>query len=139
MGVLFLPGRIPSPPDSLSFIFNYNYNGCGEDYPDRGHRPSAQGWPDHQHALHRLAEGPFQARWPGFLLRPSHKRGQPLDSPIGVGGLIKGWDEAVPTMKVGEKAVLDISSDYGYGAQAIPNLIPAHSDLIFEVELVGIK
>lgn len=45
----------------------------------------------------------------GFSFDSSHKRGQPLDSPIGVGGLIKGWDEAVPTMKVGEKAVLDIS------------------------------
>lgn len=39
----------------------------------------------------------------------SHSRGPPLDSPIGVGRLIKGWDEAVPSMKVGEKAVLDIS------------------------------
>merc|ERR1712000_595140 len=139
MGVLFLPGRIPSPPDSLSFIFNYNYNGCGEDYPDRGHRPSAQGWPDHQHALHRLAEGPFQARWPGFLLR--------LLAQEGSTPWLSHWCRW-PHQRLGrgrahheggEKAVLDISSDYGYGAQAIPNLIPAHSDLIFEVELVGIK
>lgn len=59
-----------------------------------------------------------------------HPGGAPLDSPIGVGRLIKGWDEAVPTMKVGEKAVFDISSDFAYGSQAIGDIIPANSDLI---------
>ncbi|KAF2762575.1 hypothetical protein EJ05DRAFT_471564 [Pseudovirgaria hyperparasitica] len=63
----------------------------------------------------------------------------PFQTPIGVSRVIKGWDEGVPTMKVGEKARLDISSDYAYGSQEFPGLIPPHSDLIFEVELVKIN
>lgn len=58
---------------------------------------------------------------------------------IGVGQVIKGWDEGVPTMKVGEKATLEISYDYAYGDQGFPGLIPARSDLIFDVELKKIN
>ncbi|BCR99092.1 FKBP-type peptidyl-prolyl cis-trans isomerase [Aspergillus luchuensis] len=58
---------------------------------------------------------------------------------IGVGGLIKGWDEAVPQMSVGEKAILTISPDYGYGPRGFPGLIPPNSTLVFEVELLGIN
>ncbi|CAG9980461.1 unnamed protein product [Clonostachys byssicola] len=55
--------------------------------------------------------------------------------PIGVGRVIRGWDEGVVQMKVGEKATLDISSDFGYGTRGFPGAIPANSDLIFDVEL----
>ncbi|KAJ6780405.1 hypothetical protein PWT90_02292 [Aphanocladium album] len=58
---------------------------------------------------------------------------------IGVGQVIRGWDEGVPQMKVGEKATLDISSDFGYGARGFPGHIPANADLIFDVELKNIK
>ncbi|KAG5926279.1 FK506-binding protein 1B [Claviceps africana] len=54
---------------------------------------------------------------------------------IGVGQVIKGWDEGVTQMKVGEKATLDIASDYGYGARGFPGHIPPHAGLIFDVEL----
>ncbi|KAI0875838.1 FK506-binding protein 1B [Hypoxylon argillaceum] len=54
---------------------------------------------------------------------------------IGVGQVIKGWDEGVTQMKVGEKATLDISSDYGYGARGFTGHIPANADLIFDVHL----
>ncbi|EKD20023.1 uncharacterized protein L3040_002300 [Drepanopeziza brunnea f. sp. 'multigermtubi'] len=54
---------------------------------------------------------------------------------IGVGQVIKGWDEGVTTMKVGEKASLDITSDFAYGNRGFPGSIPANSDLIFDVEL----
>ncbi|KAL7972047.1 FK506-binding protein [Trichoderma sp. SZMC 28014] len=64
----------------------------------------------------------------------------PFDVQIGVGGLIKGWDEAVPLMKVGEKARLDITSDFAYGARGVGNgLIPGGADLIFDVELLKIR
>ncbi|EWC44417.1 FK506-binding protein [Drechslerella stenobrocha 248] len=69
----------------------------------------------------------------------SISRGEPLFTRIGVGQVIKGWDEAIVTMSLGEKAILTISSDYGYGASGFPGLIPPHATLIFEVELVKIN
>jgi len=58
---------------------------------------------------------------------------------IGVGQVIKGWDEGVINMKLGEKARLDITSDFAYGNQEFPGLIPAGSDLIFDVALKRIN
>nr|Q4HZB8.2 RecName: Full=FK506-binding protein 1; Short=FKBP; AltName: Full=FkbA; AltName: Full=Peptidyl-prolyl cis-trans isomerase; Short=PPIase; AltName: Full=Rapamycin-binding protein [Fusarium graminearum PH-1] len=54
---------------------------------------------------------------------------------IGVGQVIKGWDEGVTQMKLGEKATLHISPDYGYGPRGFPGAIPPNSTLIFDVEL----
>ncbi|KAF9923476.1 FK506 binding protein proline rotamase rapamycin-binding protein [Linnemannia zychae] len=68
----------------------------------------------------------------------SRDRNKPFTTQIGVGRVIKGWDEAVPQMSVGEKAVLQISPDYGYGARGYPPVIPPNSDLTFEVELLQI-
>ncbi|RDW80639.1 peptidylprolyl isomerase-2 [Coleophoma crateriformis] len=58
---------------------------------------------------------------------------------IGVGQVIKGWDEGVTTMKVGEKATLDITSDFAYGDRGFPGHIPARADLLFDVELQKIN
>ncbi|RSL71922.1 FK506-binding protein 1B [Fusarium duplospermum] len=58
---------------------------------------------------------------------------------IGVGQVIKGWDEGVTQMKVGEKATLDITPDYGYGARGFPGHIPPNSSLIFDVELKNVR
>ncbi|QPC63928.1 hypothetical protein HYE67_006159 [Fusarium culmorum] len=55
--------------------------------------------------------------------------------PIGVGQVIKGWDEGVTQMKLGEKATLLITPDYGYGPRGFPGAIPPNSTLIFDVEL----
>lgn len=49
-----------------------------------------------------------------------------------------GWDEGVIQMSLGEKAILHISSDYGYGARGAPGAIPPNADLTFEVELLAI-
>ncbi|KAE8440999.1 FK506-binding protein 1B [Mollisiaceae sp. DMI_Dod_QoI] len=63
----------------------------------------------------------------------------PFQTAIGVGRVIQGWDEGVVTMKLGEKATLDITSDYGYGDRGFPGHIPPNADLIFDVELQKIN
>ena len=69
----------------------------------------------------------------------SHDRNKPFNFTIGQGQVIKGWDEGFASMKVGEKALLLIAPDYGYGASGSPPKIPANATLEFEVELLGFK
>ncbi|CAL1580359.1 unnamed protein product [Knipowitschia caucasica] len=66
----------------------------------------------------------------------SRDRGKPFVFNIGRGQVIKGWDEGVAQMSVGEVARLTCSPDYAYGASGYPPVIPANSVLIFEVELI---
>ena len=67
-------------------------------------------------------------------------RGQPFEFNIGVGQVIKGWDEGVLTMKVGGKRRLTIPPELAYGNRDVGDgLIPANSTLVFEVELLDLK
>lgn len=68
----------------------------------------------------------------------SYDRGVPFTFRIGKGEVIRGWDDGVMTMSLGEKAVLHITSDAGYGAAGAGSVIPPHADLEFEVELLKI-
>ena len=74
----------------------------------------------------------------GTKFDSSYDRGVPFTTQIGVGQVIKGWDEGVVGMKVGGKRKLTIPPSLGYGDQSTGN-IPPNSTLIFEVELVGIQ
>ncbi|KAH9478629.1 FK506 binding protein proline rotamase rapamycin-binding protein [Psilocybe cubensis] len=69
----------------------------------------------------------------------SRRRGSPLVTKIGVGSVIKGWDEGVPQLSLGQKAILTVSPDYAYGAGGYPPIIPPNSTLKFEVELIKIN
>ncbi|KAI9750439.1 MAG: FK506 binding protein proline rotamase rapamycin-binding protein [Lichina confinis] len=58
---------------------------------------------------------------------------------IGVGQVIKGWDEGVLDMSLGEKSTLMITSDFAYGNRGFPGSIPPNSSLVFDVELKRIS
>jgi FKBP-type peptidyl-prolyl cis-trans isomerase len=70
----------------------------------------------------------------------SHDRKRPFEFPLGAGRVIKGWDEGVAGMKVGGKRKLHIPAKLAYGDREVGDgLIPAGSDLVFEVELLGVE
>ena len=73
----------------------------------------------------------------GKVFDSSVQRGTPIRFQVGVGQVIRGWDEGILTMKVGEKAIFLIPSPMAYGERDMGE-IPSNSPLIFEVELMEI-
>ena len=86
----------------------------------------------------------WRRRSPGLHFTPVPSPGFPTSRSlshlpqIGIGAVIKGWDEGVMGMSLGEKAVLNVSSDFGYGERGASTVIPPNADLKFEVELLAI-
>ena len=74
----------------------------------------------------------------GSKFDSSRDRGKMFEFTIGVGQVIKGWDEGVVQMSLGERATLHITSDFGYGARGAGDDIPPGADLVFDVELFAI-
>jgi len=69
----------------------------------------------------------------------SRKRGRPFKFTVGKGEVIRGWDEGVAQLSVGQRARLICSPDYAYGSKGHPGIIPPNATLTFDVELLGIE
>ena len=81
----------------------------------------------------------------GTVFDSSYDRNEPLPFTLGAGEVIKGWDEGIVGMKVGEKKQLRIPPEKAYGAAGVKHpqtgayIIPPNATLIFDVELISIE
>lgn len=75
----------------------------------------------------------------GTKFDSSLDRGEPLSFPLGVGRVIRGWDEGVAGMRVGGKRELVIPPGLAYGASGASGVIPPNATLRFEVEMLGVR
>lgn len=69
----------------------------------------------------------------------SYTRNRPFSFTLGVGEVVRGWDEGVSKMSLGEKAELLVTSDFAYGANGHGKVIPPNADLRFEVRLLEVR
>ena len=75
----------------------------------------------------------------GTKFDSSVDRGEHFQFPLGAGRVIKGWDQGVAGMAIGELRELTIAPDMGYGNRGSGNLIPPGATLVFEVELFDLQ
>lgn len=74
----------------------------------------------------------------GTVFDSSYERGKPFEFTVGVGQVIRGWDEGIPLFKEGGKGILLIPPELGYGSRGV-GPIPPNSTLFFEVEIVKVN
>jgi rhodanese-related sulfurtransferase len=75
----------------------------------------------------------------GSVFDASRPRGQPFAFTIGTGQVIRGWEEGVDGMQVGESRRLTIPPELGYGAEGAGDVIPPNATLVFEIELLSVS
>lgn len=75
----------------------------------------------------------------GKVFDSSRTRGKPFRFTVGRGEVIRGWDEGVAQMSVGQRAKLVCSPDYAYGSRGHPGVIPPNATLTFDVELLRVE
>lgn len=104
--------------------------GAGTQIPNQGQKVAVHytGW----------LEDATKPEGKGQKFDSSVDRGEKFTFALGVGQVIKGWDEGVKDMVIGEKRRLVVPHQLAYGDRGIPGAIPANSNLVFEVELLEI-
>jgi peptidylprolyl isomerase len=75
----------------------------------------------------------------GVKFDSSHDRNEPIAFKLGTGRVIKGWDEGLAKLRVGDHAILVIPGKLAYGPKGVPDVIPPDSTLIFVIEVVDVK
>lgn len=78
--------------------------------------------------------------WNGEVFDNSYDRGSALDFQIGVGMVIRGWDDGLVGQRVGSRVLLSIPSELGYGSRGVPQAgIKGGDTLVFVTDILGIK
>lgn len=76
--------------------------------------------------------------WNGDIFDSSFQRGQSISFPIGVGMVIKGWDQVLVGQKIGSRVLISIPPQYGYGSNGMPQAgIKGTDTLVFVVDILG--
>lgn len=69
----------------------------------------------------------------------SRDRGAPFEFKVGAGEVIRAWDLILPSLSVGERALISASPNEAYGSSGIPGLIPPNAKLLFDIQLLALK
>jgi peptidylprolyl isomerase len=75
----------------------------------------------------------------GAMFDSSITRNEPFSFPVGAGMVIKGWDEGLQILRIGDNVTLIIPPTIGYGASGAGGVIPPNATLIFIIEVLGVK